>query len=156
MAHIVRNPALQIKTAVFSSTIWQKYSYPAISALRYFYEDMPELHVIATGSLLEFVFTKIKDFGVGRIRNSFIYPFSFTEFAYAVGDEILIEHLREATFSNPLSEIDHSMLLKLLKTYIIFSQINLWGSVRICGHTKPSRAASTITERIKKKNNPDT
>ena len=49
----------------------------AISALRYFYEDMPELHVVATGSLLEFVFGKINDFGVGRIRNPFIHPFSF-------------------------------------------------------------------------------
>ena len=91
----------------------------AISALRYFYEDMPELHVVATGSLLEFVFTKLKDFGVGRIRNTFIYPFSFTEFAEAIGDGILIEHMREATFSNPLSETDHVMLLELLKTYII-------------------------------------
>ncbi len=28
-------------------------------ALRYFYEDMPELHVIAAGSLLEFAFGEI-------------------------------------------------------------------------------------------------
>ena len=91
----------------------------AISALRYFYEDMPELHVIATGSLLEFVFKNLKDFGVGRIRNTFIYPFSFAEFAAAVGDGILIEHMREATFAKPLSEVEHAMLLELLKTYVI-------------------------------------
>ena len=91
----------------------------AISALRYFYEDLPELHVIATGSLLEFVFKRLKDFGVGRIRNTFLYPFSFTEFAEAVGEGILIEHMREATFSKPLSELDHSLLLELLKTYVI-------------------------------------
>ena len=91
----------------------------AISALRYFYEDMPELHVIATGSLLEFVFKELKDFGVGRIRNAFIYPFSFTEFTKAVGDGILIEHMHEATFANPLSMVEHSLLLDLLKTYVI-------------------------------------
>ena len=91
----------------------------AISALRYFYEDMPELHVIATGSLLEFVFKNLKDFGVGRIRNTFIYPFSFAEFAEAVGDGILIEHMREATFSKPLPEVEHAMLLELLKAYVI-------------------------------------
>jgi predicted AAA+ superfamily ATPase len=114
---ILRKKITPGKTLVFLDEI--QLCPRAISALRYFYEDMPELHVIATGSLLEFVFTKIKDFGVGRIRNAFIYPFSFTEFAQAVGDEILIEHMRKATFSNPLSEIDHSMLLELLKTYII-------------------------------------
>ena len=91
----------------------------AISALRYFYEDMPKLHVIATGSLLEFVFSKIKDFGVGRIRNTFIYPFSFSEFAEALGEGILISHMREAGFSNPLSSVEHSRLLDLLKTYVI-------------------------------------
>lgn len=91
----------------------------AISALRYFYEDMPELHVIATGSLLEFVFREIKDFGVGRIRNVFIYPFSFSEFAKAVGDEILLEHMHEATFDKPLSGLEHALLLDLMKTYVI-------------------------------------
>ena len=91
----------------------------AISALRYFYEDMPELHVVATGSLLEFVFGKIKDFGVGRIRNAFIHPFSFAEFAEAIGDGILVEHMREATFDRPLSELEHSLLLDRMKTYVI-------------------------------------
>ena len=51
----------------------------AISALRYFYEDRPQLHVVATGSLLEFAFEDISDFGVGRIRNMFMYPLSFVE-----------------------------------------------------------------------------
>ena len=91
----------------------------AISALRYFYEDMPELHVVATGSLLEFVFSELKDFGVGRIRNTFIYPFSFAEFAEAVGDGILVEHMRDATFQEPLPETEHAALLDLMKTYVI-------------------------------------
>ena len=52
----------------------------AISALRYFYEDKQQLHVVATGSLLEFAFEDISDFGVGRIRNMFMYP-SFEQLA---------------------------------------------------------------------------
>ena len=91
----------------------------AISALRYFYEELPELHVIATGSLLEFAFSKLKDFGVGRIRNAFIYPFSFAEFAEAVGEGILVEHMHEATFADPLPDVEHARLLDLLKTYVI-------------------------------------
>ena len=35
----------------------------AISALRYFYEDKQQLHVVATGSLLEFAFEDISDTG---------------------------------------------------------------------------------------------
>jgi predicted AAA+ superfamily ATPase len=42
----------------------------AIQALRYFYEEAPELHVIAAGSLLEFALKDIKSFPVGRIFRS--------------------------------------------------------------------------------------
>lgn len=91
----------------------------AISSLRYFYEDYPELHVIATGSLLEFVFNEIKDFGVGRIRNAFMYPFSFQEFALALGEDILVEQMREATFDNPVPPLSHERMLDLLKIFLI-------------------------------------
>ena len=56
----------------------------AIAALRYFYEQMPELHVIATGSLLEFALEEIPSFGVGRIDSMFMYPFSFSEYLCAI------------------------------------------------------------------------
>jgi uncharacterized protein len=55
-------------------------SIPAISSLRFFYEKMPELHVIAAGSLLEFALAEMSSFGVGRIRSIYMYPLSFDEF----------------------------------------------------------------------------
>ena len=59
----------------------------AISALRYFYEQMPELHVIGAGSLLEFVISQ-EDFRmpVGRIQYLYMKPLSFLEFLDAVGE----------------------------------------------------------------------
>ena len=114
---IVRKKIVPGKTLLFLDEI--QLCPRAVSALRYFYEDLTELHVIATGSLLEFVFSKIKDFGVGRIRNAFIYPFSFSEFAKALENDILIDRMHNATFTNPLSEMEHSMLLDLLKTFVI-------------------------------------
>ena len=39
----------------------------AIVALRFFYEKYPNLHVVATGSLLEFALEDTTSFGVGRI-----------------------------------------------------------------------------------------
>lgn len=46
----------------------------AVIALRYFYEMMPELHVIAAGSLLDFAIEQV-NVPVGRVE--FLYPLSF-------------------------------------------------------------------------------
>ncbi len=52
----------------------------AIKSLRFFYEKMPDLHVIAAGSLLEFAISEISSFGVGRIQSIFMFPLTFDEF----------------------------------------------------------------------------
>ncbi|MCX6128826.1 MAG: AAA family ATPase [Proteobacteria bacterium] len=62
---------------------------PAIAALRYFYEEMPDLHVIAAGSLLEFAFETIS-VPVGRVEFTWMYPLSFTEFLKATSREALV------------------------------------------------------------------
>jgi predicted AAA+ superfamily ATPase len=56
----------------------------AITALRYFYEEMPELHVVAAGSLLEFAL-KDASFPVGRIQFLNLYPLCFAEYLEAIG-----------------------------------------------------------------------
>lgn len=91
----------------------------AISALRFFQEDLQSLHVVAAGSLLEFVFGELSDFGVGRIRNLFVYPLSFAEFAGAMGAGTALARAREAGFDRPLPEIVHAKLLGLLKSFLI-------------------------------------
>ena len=50
-----------------------------IIALRYFYELMPELHVIAAGSLLDFAIEQV-GVPVGRIQFCYMYPVSFMEY----------------------------------------------------------------------------
>ncbi|MEA3478614.1 MAG: AAA family ATPase [Bacteroidota bacterium] len=62
---------------------------PAISSLRFFYEKMPDLHVVAAGSLLEFALAEIPSFGVGRIRSVYLYPFSFDEYLVGIGQKKL-------------------------------------------------------------------
>jgi uncharacterized protein len=66
----------------------------AILALRYFYEDLPEMHLIAAGSLLEFALKDIS-FPVGRLQIIQMYPMTFSEFLEASGKEILAERIRE-------------------------------------------------------------
>lgn len=93
---------------------------PAISKLRYFYEQYPELHVIAAGSLLEFALEDLPSFGVGRIRSVFMYPFAFNEFLQATGDERLAREYQNASPSQPLPEIVHRMILKKLEIFMLF------------------------------------
>jgi predicted AAA+ superfamily ATPase len=92
---------------------------PAISSLRFFYEDFPELHVIAAGSLLEFALEESPSFGVGRIRSLFMYPFSFAEFLQANGNTGLLNALKKANPENPLDEVLHNKALYLLKLFLL-------------------------------------
>ena len=91
----------------------------AISSLRYFYEQMPDLHVIAAGSLLEFALEEIPSFGVGRIESMFMYPFSFSEFLCATGHEIWSKLIDEATPEKPVSEPIHGKIIEQLKNFLI-------------------------------------
>lgn len=90
---------------------------PAISKLRYFYEQYPELHVIAAGSLLEFAIEELPSFGVGRIRSMYMYPFSFEEFLVASGKEIWAKAIREASPQSPVFEGLHSQLINQLQIF---------------------------------------
>ena len=91
----------------------------AIMALRFFKEDMPELHVIAAGSLLEFALKELPTFGVGRIHSMFMYPMTFDEFLEANGQQLLIEARNQASIDNPLPEPLHDKLVEFLRTYML-------------------------------------
>ena len=91
----------------------------AIMSLRYFYEDYPELHVIAAGSLLEFALEELPAFGVGRIDSLFMYPFSFQEFMLARGEELLWNEVCKSSPEKPLFSVFHEKCLDLLKKFLI-------------------------------------
>jgi predicted AAA+ superfamily ATPase len=90
----------------------------AITALRYFYEKVPELPVIAAGSLLEFVLEE-EGIPVGRVESRFLYPLKFSEFLNAVGKSGLAKFLEEFSINN-IQEIPptiHGEFLKYLKLF---------------------------------------
>ncbi len=66
----------------------------AITALRYFYEEMPELHVVAAGSLLEFALEE-SSFPVGRVQFLNLYPLCFAEYLEAIGNGAAATALRQ-------------------------------------------------------------
>ncbi len=92
----------------------------AIQALRYFYEEIPALHVIAAGSLLEFALNS-KDFKmpVGRITSKFLKPLSFYEFLKAQEKDPLIDYIRNLKLQETSDDIVHSRLLKELGVYYL-------------------------------------
>lgn len=91
----------------------------AIVSLRYFKEQLPNLHVIGAGSLLEFALSE-EDFSmpVGRIQFLYLHPLSFQEFLSAIRRENLRNHLKEVTLQNPPPQVIHEELLKLVREYV--------------------------------------
>lgn len=92
----------------------------AIMALRYYKELMPDLHVIAAGSLLEFVL-KNESFSmpVGRVHSLYLKPMTFKEFLMANGYQNLLEQLADAKVSTGFNPAITDLLEKLLRSYFI-------------------------------------
>ena len=90
-----------------------------LANLRWFYEECPELPVIATGSLLDFT---LKDhqfsMPVGRISYLFMEPMSFKEFLMANGEELLIEFIEEVEIKSSIPGSIHSKLLNYFRDYL--------------------------------------
>lgn len=88
-------------------------------SLRYFYEQMPELHVIAAGSLLEFAIQELPSYGVGRIRSLFVYPFSFREFLWAMNESKLEKFIAQSSPDFPMDDTLHVKALELFRRFLL-------------------------------------
>ncbi len=87
-----------------------------IALLRYFYEQRPDLYVVAAGSLLENVVDVNVSFPVGRVQYLAIHPCSFREFLGALDKQNL---LRITDQKPELTEPFHSELMHLFNLYSI-------------------------------------
>jgi predicted AAA+ superfamily ATPase len=100
-------------TLIFIDEIQE--STEAIHLLRYFYEEYPEIHTIAAGSLLEFAIKDLNSFPVGRVEFLYISPLNFEEFLNAIGQTNALDYYNRV----PISSIAHDTLLELYNTYVI-------------------------------------
>ena len=117
MAAMCGTPIVPNETLLFIDEIQE--SQEAIMALRYFKEDMPNLHVIAAGSLLEFVLDEIPTFGVGRIHSMYMFPMTFDEFLLANGEQLLLDARGQANIDAPLPTPLHEKLIGLMRTFML-------------------------------------
>lgn len=91
----------------------------AILALRYFKEKLPDQHVIAAGSLLEFVLNMEKfRMPVGRVQSLYMKPCTFNEYLIASGNEKLYQYLQDITLDSNLHLGIHEALLTCLREYL--------------------------------------
>lgn len=91
----------------------------AIMSLWFFKEDLPELHVVAAGSLLEFALEDLSSFGVGRIHSMFMFPMTFDEFLIANGEQLLLEARNHASSTHPLPQPLYEKLVGLMRTFML-------------------------------------
>lgn len=101
------------KTLLFIDEIQN--SPKAVSWLRYFYENVKHLYVIAAGSLLETLIGNHVSFPVGRVEYMPVRPFSFTEFLSALGEEQSLHILNKI----PIPDFSHDKLLRLFRLYTL-------------------------------------
>jgi len=94
---------------------------PAVfSTLRYFYEQMPELHVVAAGSLLDLVLGEVGHaMPVGRIEYLHLGPLTFDEFLRATGKERLAAFLGAWTLEAEIPEAIHRKALEEFRAFLV-------------------------------------
>jgi len=91
---------------------------PALALLRYFHELMPELHVIAAGSLLDFALREFEySMPVGRIEFLHLQPMSFEEFLAATEGEALVDYLKTWSLAQPPSEAVSKRFFEVMRRY---------------------------------------
>lgn len=113
LSHLKAHPG---KTLLFLDEIQECPN--AILALRYFYEKMPELHVITAGSLLEFTLRKSEfRMPVGRVESLYMYPLSFKEFLIASKEQPLLDVINHADLHTGIDTVYHERLLECLRQY---------------------------------------
>lgn len=90
-----------------------------INALKYFYENVPEYHIVCAGSLLGIALAKPSSFPVGKIDFLNMVPMNFSEFLIANGDENLKNYLDSIEEIEKIPEAFYNPLYEKLKMYYI-------------------------------------
>lgn len=91
----------------------------ALAALRYFFEERPDLPVVAAGSLLEMVLSQqAVSVPVGRVEYLHMGPVNFEEYLEGRGEYWLLDHLRKFEIGQTWPETAHQRASKLLRDFM--------------------------------------
>lgn len=115
----------------------------AITALRYFFEEIPDLHVIAAGSLLEFALQEIS-FPVGRVQFLYCYPLTFAEYLDATGHAEAAQTILKKPCK--VSDSIHAFLCDELRRYFFIG--GMPECVKAFAETGSMKASFEVQEEI--------
>ncbi len=91
-----------------------------LASLRYFYEQVPQLHIIAAGSLLDFVLEDHSfSMPVGRIEYLHLGPMTFEEYLLAVGKEKRLDALKNFNINDEAFSLLHSAFMEDFRDYCV-------------------------------------
>lgn len=91
----------------------------ALTALKYFYENAPQYHIVCAGSLLGVALSTPLSFPVGKTELHTLHPMSFYEFVLASGEEETLTFLAAQAPGRPVPESLTGRMTDLLKTYYV-------------------------------------
>ncbi len=113
---LYNTPVVEGKTLLFIDEI--QLIPEAIVSLRYFYEQVPGLHIVAAGSLLDHILNELPySMPVGRVEFAYMYPLNFKEFLLANGENSLVEYINGFSLGQPYSEALHLKISEYLRLY---------------------------------------
>ena len=118
----------------------------ALEALRYFFEDRPELPVVAAGSLLEFALSREAfSMPVGRVQYLFLQPMGFSEFLEVV-DPPSLEWLESMDQSEFFPQEAHKRLSARQREYLLVG--GMPEAVKCFAETRDFAAVASIQNGI--------
>jgi predicted AAA+ superfamily ATPase len=90
----------------------------ALTSLKYFQEEMPELAICCAGSLLG-VKLNGESYPVGKIQTEYLHPLTFVEFLRAIGEDLSADLIEACNSTTVISELVHERIWEYLKWYFI-------------------------------------
>lgn len=119
LSHIASQTIVREKTLIVFDEV--QLCERALTSLKYFCEDAPDYHIIVAGSLLGVAVNRAKfSFPVGKVDMKTLYPMDIEEFMLAMGEETLVQQIRQCFDSNtPLPSALHDAALMLYRQYLI-------------------------------------
>ncbi len=119
LSHICRQTIVRERTLIVFDEV--QLCERALTSLKYFYENAPGYHIIALGSLLGVAVNRAKfSFPVGKVDMKTMYPMDIEEFMLALGEDMLVERIRECFDTrSPMPDALHDSAMRLYREYLV-------------------------------------
>ena len=119
LSHIAGQTIVREKTLIVFDEV--QLCERALTSLKYFCEDAPDYHIIVAGSLLGVAVNSARfSFPVGKVDMKTLYPMDIEEFMLAMGEETLVQQIRQCFDANtPLPSALHEAALMLYRQYLV-------------------------------------